>query len=457
MRWNKVAVWILAGAALPVHAHAITTPTASSVARCAVALDDSLILGGEFEGSLRLGKRSFKSRDHGVFLAREDAKQSVAWGRVLDGAGDDAIHAVTLDGAGVIVAGMASDGTDFGAGPVTGFGARSAFLARYLANGELEWVHHLPANGSIDSLALAENGDIFVGGCFSGASYDLGAGQMLNAFRSPLRPALRAIPPLLDSEQTDGFVARLRRGDGSAVWSRRFGGSAPDCVRSVAADSLGGVYLGMVIYGPARGEPEGVNAGGSNMVIAKLDAQNGELVWHFANRDQYDLPRLNFRIAVDGSAVYFAGSAELLPHIGNLSFKRGLDGFAGSLDSGDGSVRWLRTLPLDHPWGPILLSLGSSQNLTVALRGTQESSPAVAQHANAKLDPQRDSTWLFTLRRDDGNGAQPAELWPTSHGDRARQRKAESPAAWALGPLTSGGNFWAGSERDKFASGSLPE
>jgi hypothetical protein len=156
------------------------------------------------------------------------------------------------DGNGYIAGsfGQFGSATDFDPSPAQELRTPKAqdgdtFVAKYTADGGLDWVVTVPADGIARGVAV-EDDWVYVAGWFGGTrDFDPGPGQM----------KLTAVG------YRDAYVMRLRKSDGRFSWAVRFGGTRHDCpdlsiewLEALAVAS-GRVYVGGMIEGPADFDP----------------------------------------------------------------------------------------------------------------------------------------------------------------------------------------------------------
>jgi hypothetical protein len=162
------------------------------------------------------------------------------------GPGSELIAGLATDDAGAVyVAGSFNGAADFDPGSgitaIASLGNSDGFLAKYSAPGNLVWVSRLGgiATETLTSLARDGNGNLYVGGGFSGsADFDPGPGsQVLNSVGGQ-----------------DGYVAKYSA-TGDLVWVRRFGGTGSDEVNALTVDAAGNLYAGGVFSGQANALP----------------------------------------------------------------------------------------------------------------------------------------------------------------------------------------------------------
>lgn len=196
------------------------------------------------------------------------------WSRRFGALNDDVGRAVAADGSGnVVVAGSFTGAVDFGGSPLAPGGGRDAFVAAYDAAGRHRWSRAIGRAGSeaVTSVAVGPNGDVVVGGYFTG-TVDLGAGTSAAA------------------GFVDAFVVRYGA-DGTYRSSRAIGGPGFDAVTAVAVDASGDAVVAGVFEGT-------------------VDAGSGDL-WSAGSRDGFVA-----KYAPNGTAVFtrrFGGAAEEWP------------------------------------------------------------------------------------------------------------------------------------------------
>lgn len=150
---------------------------------------------------------------------------------------------------------------DLGTVQLTSTGGADLFLARFDGNGHCLWAVRDGGGGddAAASLALAANGDILVGGSYTGSTTIAGS-----AFVS--------------AGLTDGFVARYAP-NGNGLWCRSYGGSSADAGTGVTVDAVGNAYITGHFIGSAVFDGLAVSGtGSSDLFVAKYDA-TGAVQW----------------------------------------------------------------------------------------------------------------------------------------------------------------------------------
>ena len=217
----------------------------------------------------------------------------------------------------VLVASFAGTG-DAGGGPVRGEPG-AALVGIDPATGSVRWRAALDSTEWVAIAALAASDDsVVVGGSFAG-TLRLGATVVASAGGG------------------DGFVARVRAGDGAIEWLVRLGGADADAIQGVATAGarvvIAGTYTGAAeLRGQSLpvADPPSIFADG---FAAELDARGQLVRWTAAFGSKLNDTVAGVAVVADGSVavaatmrdVTHAGSAELTAH-----------------GPSDGLVAWLR-------------------------------------------------------------------------------------------------------------------
>lgn len=305
MRWSDVATGDgLAGACVG--------PTAPDAGGADADVADASIIDGSPDGA------SPDAEGDGGVIASDWAKRFGAAG--FDGAQDVALD---VDGS-VHVVGTFSGTVDFGAGDISSAGGTDIFVAKFGQAGMHEWSVSFGGSGADSGLAIsvADNGDVFVGGSFSG-TVDFGDGAIQSA------------------GGTDGFVLKLSGASGALVWGVRMGGSSSDKVVAVAVDAAGAVattgsFVGTVNFGGGNV----ISNGGQDVFVAKYAGANGTHQWSRAvGGASTDDPG---GIAIGGGDVIIAGRFYGSGEFGGdaITAAGGWDTFIARYGAADGGHVW---------------------------------------------------------------------------------------------------------------------
>ncbi len=196
------------------------------------------------------------------------------WTKTVGGTGLDDIYSMTHDADGnIYVVGQFSTTVDFdpgiGTDNRTSAGGYDAFLSKYDASGTHKWTKTFGGTGDefSSSVITDAGGNIYIEGYFNNTvDFDPGAG--------------------IDNRTVVGGIdAFLSKYDssGNYQWTKTFGGTANDELRSVAIDSDGNMYIGgrfqnTVDFDPGAGIDNRTSVGGSDAFLSKYDA-SGNYQW----------------------------------------------------------------------------------------------------------------------------------------------------------------------------------
>lgn len=182
-----------------------------------------------------------------AFVAKYDADGNLQWTRQLGTAGDEAAVGSAADAAGNVYISGFTNGNLAG----TNAGNYDIFVAKYDANGNLQWTKQLGTSAYENSRGAAVDslGNVYVSGYTAGSLGGPNAGSY------------------------DAFLAKYDSA-GNLQWVKQTGTTGVDGIRGVSTDQLGNIYVG----GFTSGSLGGPNAGGYDAFVAKFDAA-GNLQW----------------------------------------------------------------------------------------------------------------------------------------------------------------------------------
>lgn len=229
---------------------------------------------------------------------------TLLYGKRLGGTGEDVGRGVAFDGEDALLAtGSFESSVDFGSGSLMSAGGKDIYVAKWLASGDPAWSKAFGGMGNSEGLAITSDvsDNLFVTGWFDG-SIDVGAGSVSSAGGK------------------DIFVLKLNS-MGATQWGKVFSGAGTwqEGV-SAAADKDGnlivvGHFDGMLDVGGTAL----TSAGGRDIFAAKLDGQNGNVLWAKSFGDVSE--QFVRRVAVNAAGdIWFGG------------------GFSGSVDFGGGPL-----------------------------------------------------------------------------------------------------------------------
>lgn len=268
---------------------------------------------GIFNGTVRLAPGAPELTSTGIdsYVASYDPAGRLRWGFAIGGAGREQAHALKAGTDGMVYVGGFFGGTvdfDSGAGvtQATATGASwDVFLAKYRASdGAFQWVRSFGGAGNDQirpgALALGPDGDVWVGGDFTGTT-DFDPGP--------------AVTSRTSAGLGDCFLARFSpAGEFKSVIT--FGGVSLDFVHRLVVTPANEVYAtggfrATVDFdpGPATAFATATATGGGDAFLVKYDA-NGALRWvrTFGSPAQTaDNPGLGAGIALVPNGVVFTG------------------------------------------------------------------------------------------------------------------------------------------------------
>jgi hypothetical protein len=198
--------------------------------------DDSgnVAIVGAFRGTMDLDAQSSltaKSPEEDAYVALYDAAGALRWARSFSGAGHQIATGVAFDPSGnLIVCGTFRSSVDFGGSTLSADAQSQSFVLELDDSGALRWVRSLgPATvyGTGHCAASLSDGDVIAATGLAGTQ----------------------------QAEVDVIAARLRGGDGSELWTRRFG-DAPNA-QSADAIAIGdddqiyvvGTFAGAIDFG----------------------------------------------------------------------------------------------------------------------------------------------------------------------------------------------------------------
>jgi hypothetical protein len=243
----------------------------------------NVIVAGYFNGSATFDSTPVTGAgDNDAFVAKYDAAGNFQWVRSAGGIGDDQAWRCGVDGSGnIVVTGRFTLTASFGSTQVTSAGMRDIFVAKYNANnGAVLWVQSAGGPGEDQGWDLATHGsDVVVTGSYSGTA----------TFGST---------DLTSFGNLDVFVAKYNIA-GLQLWVQSGGGGGDDEGLSVATDGAGhviatGFFFNAADFGSTtiRGEGQG------DVFLIKYDGP-GNLLWaQSAGGESLDV---GFDIGTDGS------------------------------------------------------------------------------------------------------------------------------------------------------------
>ena len=222
----------------------------------AIAVDSvgNIFIVGTFTGNIDFGGGNLDAVLSDVFVAKFDAEGNHLWSRKFGGTGDDFGIDIAVNSIGdVFVFGeFESTRINFGrlGDELDRRGVVDTFIARLNGvNGSHAWSRNqgrVDATTRAAAVAVDPFGEVIIGGSFSGASTDLGNGELANQGGS------------------DVFVARYSPNIGTHLFSAGYGDSNDQQLSDLAADSA----ASMLLLGSFTGT---INFGGTDLTAVSAN------------------------------------------------------------------------------------------------------------------------------------------------------------------------------------------
>jgi uncharacterized protein (AIM24 family) len=202
----------------------------ASDAGYSVAIDPAgnVYLTGCFTGNVDFGAGNLNSNNEGdIFLAKFDPDGKPLWSQRFGAGGDDNGTGLAIDPSGSIyLTGYLWYGADFGGGMLTN-ASDNTFVAKFDFNGNHLWSKIFIQTGAVYSkdIAIDPGGNVLLTGYYTG-SVNFGGGVLDSVLSGP-----------------EIFLVKLN-GNGTHVWSKRFGSTGDDQGTNLAVDSTHGSSSG---------------------------------------------------------------------------------------------------------------------------------------------------------------------------------------------------------------------
>jgi len=185
-----------------------------------VGSNGSLYIVGSTYGSL--GATTAGEAD--AFVTKYDSNGNWQWAKQLGTAAWDEAKGVAVDNAGnVFITGHTKGNL---ASPTANQGDADAWVAKYDSSGNQTWIKQLGTvtEDVANAVAVDNLGSVYISGSTRGSD-----------FNNPSQ--------LLNSGDTNAFLAKFDSNSGNFIWSRQHGWGNYDTSTGIAADSAGNVYI----------------------------------------------------------------------------------------------------------------------------------------------------------------------------------------------------------------------
>ena len=272
-----------------------------------VAVDGAgnVLVGGSYYGTISFGTLSLTSlspMDGDVFLAKYNSQGVIQWARSIGGSSDDYVSSVCSDTQGnVYISGSFASYATFGTQSVVSNGGTDVYLAKYNAQGTLQWVNSYggATNDFGNSTVVDSAGNVYLAGSFSGTM------------------ALTNALSLTSQGGDDGFVLACTAA-GVIRWAKQVGGNGTDNFGVLAISPTNNVYaVGSFENSIVVGNQTMVSAGAADVLLARFNT-TGDIIWSTRGGGTgYDAPN-GLAYAGNGilaMTVRFAGSTQFGPFV----------------------------------------------------------------------------------------------------------------------------------------------
>lgn len=312
---------------------------------------DHLYVTGVFSGTANFNGTMIRSQGSGdVFLAKYTLQGELVWVRSAGGINQDIARAITTDEYGnIYVTGLFQDIGRFDQYTATALNSTAFFLAKYDANGNVQWVRQSSGNRATEGKDVIVKGDhcLVIGNFESQTSFDgttlntqqqsvfmnrytlagdlksarsLAEGTMLSAegFYADKRAIYVAgsvYGQLLAGSKTydgagsvDGFLMKTDN-QGNIQWVKTIGGPGMDVAKKVFATDDKQIVLGGTFNAYMKVDTSLVTTtGGDDIFIASYSAQ-GHVNWvdHLGGEAQDQLSDMTVRAGQVTLTGHFAG------------------------------------------------------------------------------------------------------------------------------------------------------
>jgi hypothetical protein len=297
-----------------------------TVQRVAIDHNGNILLIGEFRGAIDFGGGPLLSvGGDDIFVAKLDGAGNYLWSYRFGDAEDQFGRGIASDAMGnVYITGSFWGVVDFGGGQLHSAGWEDIFLAKFTAAGQFEWAKQFGDAETQEAwdLATDQQGNVLLTGYALG-NLNFGDGLTTGA----------GMP--------DAILAKFD-GNGSALWSHRFGDAGLQFGQSVAVDSNANVFMVGEVDGSIDfGDGPYTSAGGYDLFAVKFSA-DGALEWHREFGDAANQSSIVAAVANNGDLL-LTGMAEGQTYFDDITISS-----AGSSDAfvaritREGAVCWAR-------------------------------------------------------------------------------------------------------------------
>ncbi|MDI1483387.1 SBBP repeat-containing protein [Polyangium sp. y55x31] len=325
-------------------------PGAQRARHLAQGDDGTLVLTGDFDGTINLGGKDLTSRGgHDVFIASYAQGGHHRWSASFGGSLDEDVTRAAIDGKGAMyVLAQFQQTVDFGRGPLVHAGGRDVAMLKLTSWGEVEWSLRFggPLTDVPGAIAVGADGMIYVVGEFNETA-SIGSKTLTAAGASDL------------------FLLSLTP-SGSVRWAKSIGGPGKDGGTGVGVDAAGNVYVAGYFAGTVDFDPAMpgmiLEATGSDAFVMSFDPE-GHVRWMKPISGTGD-DRVN-DLAVRRGRVVFGGRITVNTKIDGRVFDAAeKQGIVGAFDTG-GKLVWANLFGGMNDGEAEAVAIGSNDSVVV--------------------------------------------------------------------------------------------
>ncbi|WP_192849056.1 SBBP repeat-containing protein, partial [Rufibacter roseus] len=223
--------------------------------QCSIFVDgegNAFITGAFYETAYFGSSSTVTLNRGGIYIAKYNAEGNLQWNTVVPSPGDAQSSNITVDKAGnIFITGNYEESITFGDTTFTTIGSGDIFIAKYNAQGAVQWARRAGAQQYDTSIGLAidADGNAYITGLFSGP----GSFGNIN----------------FTNEAGDGFIASYNS-FGALLWVNKIAGTGFSGISGIAVDNSKSLYLTGLFEGEITVGDTSFSASGGGMFVAKM-------------------------------------------------------------------------------------------------------------------------------------------------------------------------------------------
>ncbi|SMC63130.1 T9SS C-terminal target domain-containing protein [Moheibacter sediminis] len=269
--------------------------------------DGGYIIGGNSSSSASGNVSGAGKGNDDYWILKLDASGNIVWDKLYGGSGTESFTSIrqTTDG-GYIVTGS-TNSSNSGDVNATNKGVRDAWIVKLDASGNIDWkkLYGGSGNESVNSVQQTPDG----GYILAGVSQSSASGNVSD----------------VNNGGQDYWILKLDA-SGNIAWDKLYGGSNREVAASIELTTDGGFIVAGISASSVSGDVSGVNNGGEDYWILKLDA-SGNKVWDKLYGGSNNESALDMKQTADGG--YIIAGRSMSSASGDVS---GVNNGAGATD-----------------------------------------------------------------------------------------------------------------------------